>query len=836
MNDSIIQHLTALHDGPEFRNQLDIGFMNVQSAIVPGHKLAAAKHLVIAATDEKGESHPGITLLTRKQLTANDPQLRTCDLVRIHVNAENWPELPSFISQSDACTLILCDADEDQFSRFNYLLTKNGYRCLAQLSHSNNYYFKKADIQAQHILYTATAENFHFLEPVINIAANQGHIITRLAHEGMTRANLLGTLKHCDTAWFEWGDSAIIAASNMPKYCHIICRIHRYELYRQEFLQVNWSNVDEVIFVSQAMKQRFIKLLADKLPATLTLTVISNLTHFTSITPGKKIKRNPFHIACVARFVAAKNLPLLLLIMQELVKHNSDYQLHIAGRVEDVCLYESFNELVDEFKLSANIVIHGSIPADKMQAWYASKSYLLSASYHESQGMGIFEAMLAGLKPVVFPAAGGLKEYVPEHYYFHSINDAVQHILTPASTAESYRNEALRILDPQNTAERYQQRWQPQNTSPCFFSILIPTYNRGDYVISAICSALNQRYEPFEVIVVDDGSDDDTLSEISQRFDDPRLRVIAKPHSGAPDTRNTAIACAQGEYLVWLDSDDILHSNTLRGYQLHILRHPNIAVVSCALETLGQDKKYFSQRHTVPEKMIHTLAHQNIVSNPGCCVKRDLYQQVGGYDTYFLRAHDYEFWSRAMAVADIMFTPQCNIIYRIHENNLTGIGKAVDQHYEYQIFNNILARYSVQQLLPGKSRKEAEQCLQHKKNALLNACKLDNLVVVIDAIKRSNPEIISQISFLSKQTDRKFQVLIVADKKQDFLHFPLLVCDHFDTSTIRQYITQKYPLDYYRLVKINYPVAGMKNAVELLKNVFIDSSNHTPDCFQILPH
>lgn len=95
----------------------------------------------------------------------------------------------------------------------------------------------------------------------MRLMREQGHSVTALSGQSLTQQSLLHALQHCDVAWFEWGDGAIIPASKLPKYCRIVCRIHRYELYGEAFLQANWDNIDEVILVSQAMKKRFLSVM-----------------------------------------------------------------------------------------------------------------------------------------------------------------------------------------------------------------------------------------------------------------------------------------------------------------------------------------------------------------------------------------------------------------------------------------------------------------------------------------------------------------------------------------------------------------------------------------------
>ena len=88
-------------------------------------------------------------------------------------------------------------------------------------------------------------------------------------------------------------------------------------------------------------------------------------------------------------------------------------------------------------------------------------------------------------------------------------------------------------------------------------SILIPAYNAQYWIPDTIRSALAQKWANTEVIIVDDGSRDSTL-EIARRFESARVKVVAQENRGAAAARNRALSLAQGDYIQWLDADDLL--------------------------------------------------------------------------------------------------------------------------------------------------------------------------------------------------------------------------------------------------------------------------------------
>jgi len=120
-------------------------------------------------------------------------------------------------------------------------------------------------------------------------------------------------------------------------------------------------------------------------------------------------------------------------------------------------------------------------------------------------------------------------------------------------------------------------------------SILIPTFNRAHYVGDAVGSALAQTVTDIEVVVVDDGSGDDTAARLAA-LSDPRLRVVRHDRNrGIPETRNTALSEARGRFIAWLDSDDIARPHRLAAQLAFLADHPDVAMVGACAGKLRPD-------------------------------------------------------------------------------------------------------------------------------------------------------------------------------------------------------------------------------------------------------
>jgi glycosyltransferase involved in cell wall biosynthesis len=159
------------------------------------------------------------------------------------------------------------------------------------------------------------------------------------------------------------------------------------------------------------------------------------------------------------------------------------------------------------------------------------------------------------------------------------------------------------------------------------FSVVLNTYNRAAIVPGAIESVLGQSYDDLELLVVDDGSVDDTAAVV-QGFDDPRLRYIRRDNGGLARARNTGIEAARGEYVAVLDDDDRVVPNWLERLAGPIDRD-GAALVSCGVEVRAPDGQVTIRR---PEPLGPAFDDQIGLFLAGTfVVRRDVLTAVGGY-------------------------------------------------------------------------------------------------------------------------------------------------------------------------------------------------------------
>lgn len=186
------------------------------------------------------------------------------------------------------------------------------------------------------------------------------------------------------------------------------------------------------------------------------------------------------------------------------------------------------------------------------------------------------------------------------------------------------------------------------NTSP-FFSVVIPTFNRLEYLREAIESVLSQTFEDFELIVVDD-SPEETGRPVARSFSDARLAYIKNDHSsGGAGTRNAGIERARGKWVAFLDDDDIwLPEKLERQAEKIAASDDNVALVYTGHTTFRQDSEH--SYTFVPKKegwIYKDLLAWNVIGGfYSVAIRRDVLNEVGGLDERFPAMQDAELYIR----------------------------------------------------------------------------------------------------------------------------------------------------------------------------------------------
>lgn len=205
-------------------------------------------------------------------------------------------------------------------------------------------------------------------------------------------------------------------------------------------------------------------------------------------------------------------------------------------------------------------------------------------------------------------------------------------------------------------------------------SVIIPTYNRGDYICEALDSVFAQTFQDFEVIVVDDGSTDGTRQKIKRYM--PRIKYIYQENAGVSAARNKGIAVSKGRYLAFLDSDDLWVRDKLKLQVEFMDSNPGFGMVCCDICMLKRDQIVYpsafqKKRFMASGYIFGNLIRENFISTPTVMVRREVFNNIGMFDELLPVAEDYDMWLRIAREYLIGVMDTCLVRCRMHDANIS---------------------------------------------------------------------------------------------------------------------------------------------------------------------
>jgi glycosyltransferase involved in cell wall biosynthesis len=226
-------------------------------------------------------------------------------------------------------------------------------------------------------------------------------------------------------------------------------------------------------------------------------------------------------------------------------------------------------------------------------------------------------------------------------------------------------------------------------------SVIVPVYNVEAYLADTIRSVLAQTYTNFEMIIVDDGSTDGSL-DIARGFSDPRIKIVRQTNRGLAGARNTGIRNAQGEYLAFLDADDLWLTQKLALHVRHLQQNPQVGVSFCRssfIDDTGNPLGINQMPKLTEITLEHLLCRNPIGNGSAPVIRREVFAAIefsqnryGSEETFyfdedFRSSEDIECWVRIMAKTDwqIEGIPETLTLYRV---NNQGLSANVDKQFD----------------------------------------------------------------------------------------------------------------------------------------------------------
>jgi glycosyltransferase involved in cell wall biosynthesis len=250
-------------------------------------------------------------------------------------------------------------------------------------------------------------------------------------------------------------------------------------------------------------------------------------------------------------------------------------------------------------------------------------------------------------------------------------------------------------------------------------SVVIPTFNRGHIVARAIKSVLQQTFKPLEIIVVDDGSTDNT-TEVLKSYD-AKIKIIHQKNRGVSAARNAGITMASAEWIALLDSDDEWLPDKLSNHKIFLEKHKEYDIFQCEeiwvrngrrVNPRNKHKKYGGH---IFEKCLPLC----IISPSAVIFKKALWQEMNGFDETFPVCEDYDMWLRVSSKYPVGLDSTAAVIkYGGHKDQLSK---------SYPVMDSYRVKALEKQIQSGKlNKKQIVQVLQEaikKTKIILNGAQ-----------------------------------------------------------------------------------------------------------------
>jgi glycosyltransferase involved in cell wall biosynthesis len=206
-------------------------------------------------------------------------------------------------------------------------------------------------------------------------------------------------------------------------------------------------------------------------------------------------------------------------------------------------------------------------------------------------------------------------------------------------------------------------------------SVIIAAYNEASgHLAEAIRSVLSQTFTDIELILVDDGSTDHT-SDLATGFGEA-LRYKWRPNGGLAAARNTGIKEARGDYIAFLDADDLFLPHRLASQVPLLDENPDLGLVYGQAVVFGEGRQ---DEHLLPEtqklvagNIFESLYFENVIPVLTVLTRRSILEELGGFDENTPATEDWELWLRIAARFPVAFVPEPLARYRVHDANMSG--------------------------------------------------------------------------------------------------------------------------------------------------------------------
>ena len=227
-----------------------------------------------------------------------------------------------------------------------------------------------------------------------------------------------------------------------------------------------------------------------------------------------------------------------------------------------------------------------------------------------------------------------------------------------------------------------------------FFTVIIPVYNKEKFIENTIKSVLQQSFSDFELILVNDGSTDNSILKI-ENFSDSRITFYTKENGGASSARNFGLEKAKAKFITFLDADDYWYPDFLQEMASSIEEFPNHKIFSAAIE-VESDKVVFPSQYSIKKSSEREIVDYFVASMKttiictSCAVfEKSVFEKVGHFDTEIKSGQDTDMWIRMGLEFPVVFSWKILARYVYDPNSLSRKKEYLNKKFNFSKFESL---------------------------------------------------------------------------------------------------------------------------------------------------
>ncbi|MBT8325048.1 MAG: glycosyltransferase family 2 protein [Winogradskyella sp.] len=299
-----------------------------------------------------------------------------------------------------------------------------------------------------------------------------------------------------------------------------------------------------------------------------------------------------------------------------------------------------------------------------------------------------------------------------------------------------------------------------------FISVIIPLYNKAPYISETVSSVLSQSLENYELIIIDDGSTDDSVEKVKQ-FNDDRIKIYQQNNKGVAAARNKGVDLAKAEYIAFLDADDYWDSTHLETLKTSITKFPD-AGLFCNNYKINYNGTFATAskinvntiKPILIEDYFKASKYDSLAWTSAVAIPKLVFLNIGGFNSDLKTGEDLDLWIRLALNYKVVFNPKSTMIYNKHVENSLSKNNLVESrlhffelHKQNESHNSSLKTY-----LDKKRYEMALRAKLRDDDKTFTRLKQDIYITNLNTMQKlalNTPRMILQLLYNIKQMGKK---------------------------------------------------------------------------------